>query len=209
MKAAIFGASGRTGGFLLAEAVARGVEIKALVRDPSWLSQNSACETVHGDVLDQRMVDATVSGTDVVLSALGHSDGSTKDLFTTAISNIVRSMGRQGPKRIVVLTNEAVSDKADKLPIVHKAANGMMRVTMAGIFRDTVQEAGLIRESGLDWTMVRAGVLTNGPRTEYSAGPVTSKSRLRVSRADVGNFMIKCAVEGLFVRQTPFICGGP
>uniref|UniRef100_UPI0025EEAC24 NAD(P)H-binding protein n=1 Tax=uncultured Thiodictyon sp. TaxID=1846217 RepID=UPI0025EEAC24 len=60
--------------------------------------------------------------------------------------------------------------------------------------------------STLDWTIVRPGGLTDGPRTgTYSAGVEKSIQARRVSRADVAQFVLQQLTDDRFVRQTPAI----
>ncbi len=73
---------------------------------------------------------------------------------------------------------------------------------------DKTPAAKVIAESGLDWTMVRAPVLTNRPRVRnYKVGPLASDMPLRVSRADVADFMLSCVTNGKFVHERPTVGG--
>jgi uncharacterized protein YbjT (DUF2867 family) len=71
-----------------------------------------------------------------------------------------------------------------------------------------VQEQ-MIRASGLDWTIVRPGILSSGPAT----GRARALSNPRdwaggsVTRADVADFLVREAFERRFVGQTPLLLG--
>ncbi len=81
----------------------------------------------------------------------------------------------------------------------------MMNSNLVG---DSNPAAKVIADSGLDWTLVRAGILTNGPeRGDYKVGPMAGGMPLRVSRADVANFMLSCVTEGRFLNERPVIGG--
>jgi putative NADH-flavin reductase len=82
----------------------------------------------------------------------------------------------------------------------------MLELFRGRMSRDTVEEAKIISNSGLDWTIVRANLLTNGPLTKkYRAGNFDQKAGTRVSRADVADFMISCCTDGKFVRARPLV----
>jgi putative NADH-flavin reductase len=76
------------------------------------------------------------------------------------------------------------------------------------LWRDSRNAAKVVEESGLDWTLVRAPILTDGPKTgKYKVGALKGRISLRVSRADVASFMLSCALDGSHVREKPVIAG--
>ena len=75
MRLAVFGASGRTGRPLVEQALARGHEVRALVRDPAKLPlTHDRLALVRGDVLSAGDVADTVAGCDAVLQCGGDLD---------------------------------------------------------------------------------------------------------------------------------------
>ena len=73
--------------------------------------------------------------------------------------------------------------------------------------RDHREQARLIEESGLAWTIVRGPIVfTDGPHTRRShAGPIGRDSGPRVSRADLADFMLATATDGGFMRMKPLV----
>ncbi len=206
---AVFGATGRTGRLLLAQAVARGLRVTAFARDQSRLRDLAGKVTaVEGGVSDLAAVERAVTGRDAVLSALGHVRGSPSDLLASSVSNVVEAMGKSGVRRLVVLTNTAVEDPSDKPPVIHRILRGTLVLANGEMLKDSLREAEIIARSGLDWTIVRAPLLTDGPLTgRYRVGPLTSGTPLRVSRADVAHFMLSCVTRGDYVGQRPVVSG--
>jgi putative NADH-flavin reductase len=63
----------------------------------------------------------------------------------------------------------------------------------------------VVRASALDWTIVRPGVLTNGPkrgRYRYGARVGHWLWTVRISRADVAAFMLDQLTDRRYVRAT-------
>ena len=60
-------------------------------------------------------------------------------------------------------------------------------------------------QSGLDWTMVRATRLTDGPATgRYRVAPdYPPRGGWKISRADVARFIAGVVTEGGWVRSAP------
>ena len=61
------------------------------------------------------------------------------------------------------------------------------------MFKDKIKQEQAIRDSKLDWTIVRPVNLTNGPLTsDYLTGEIIDlKLSSTVSRANVANLMVK------------------
>ncbi len=209
VKLAILGGTGLTGRLLLALALGRGMEVTALAREPAKLAEfHGSLTTVEGTVTDPAVVEQVVAGTSAVLSVLGRAKGSPEDLLTTSSRNMVAAMRKLGVKRIVILTDTSVEDPMDRPPFVHKILRRVLRSMNSKLVHDSVPAARVIADSGLDWTLVRAPILTNGPRKgNYKVGPLARGVPLRVARADVADFMLACVTEGKFVRERPVIGG--
>ena len=72
MKLIIFGATGRTGLALVSQALDKGHNVTAFVRNPKAMNiQRPDLTVAQGDILDYESVHAAVQGQEVVLSALG------------------------------------------------------------------------------------------------------------------------------------------
>ena len=207
MKLTVFGATGQTGREIISQALAFGHEVTAMARDPTKLADfNSKVRIVQGDSTNPVVVEEVVTGNDAVLSALGHVSGSPPDILTRSASNIIEAMKRQNVRRLIVLANAAARDPNDRPSFYNRFLQFLLTLSRRAMARDTAREAQIVSESGLDWTIVRANLLTNGPQTgRYYTGDFSGKARTRVSRADVAAFMITCVTENKFVRAKPVI----
>ncbi|WP_335984025.1 NAD(P)-dependent oxidoreductase [Streptomyces sp. CA2R106] len=107
----LFGATGMIGSRVLGEALDRGHDVLAVVRDPSKLTRtHAALRIVAGDVLDPASVAGAAGGRDVVVSAVGggHGDGAghraTAEPSARSLVAGLRSLGggNVAPRLIVV-----------------------------------------------------------------------------------------------------------
>ena len=73
MKALVAGATGQTGSHIVGLLLAKGIEVRALVRDLDKATSNlpADAEKVVGDVLDRSSLSAALEDCDVLLSATG------------------------------------------------------------------------------------------------------------------------------------------
>ena len=113
MKLAILGATGSVGHELVAQVLAAGHEVTALVRaQPKPGEIDDRVALVIGDATSADAVKCTVQGRDAVLSALGHAKGAPDDLLAQVSSNLIAAMQADGVSRLVVLSSAAVVDAA-------------------------------------------------------------------------------------------------
>ena len=207
MRVAIFGASGRTGRLLVEQALAAGHEVRVLVRDPSKLPiTHDRLAVVQGDVLDAAKVGETIVGTDAVLSALGHTKTSPRDVQTRGAQNIVAAMQRRGVRRLVSLTGAGVRDPQDEPKLVDRAITFLLEKLQPDVLEDGVRHAEVIKGSGLEWVIVRGPRLTEGPQKgEYRVGMIGKNSGTQISRADLADFMLRQTTDGAHLRRMPVV----
>ncbi|MFE7121073.1 NAD(P)-dependent oxidoreductase [Streptomyces sp. NPDC057654] len=106
-KIALFGANGTIGSRVLREALDRGHQVTAVVRDPAKITETHERLTVTtGDVLDPASVAAVAAGQDVLISAVGGGDGpghlATIEPAARALVGGLRTLGDAAPRLITV-----------------------------------------------------------------------------------------------------------
>lgn len=175
----IFGASGRTGRSVVAQAVQRGDEVVAFVRDASKQWFPDAVDVRQGHPSDPHDVEAALVGADAVVSALGPVAEVTTTEISDATRVIVDAMDRLGPRRLVIAANGKVLDDSD------------VTGAYANVAAEHRRDAAILRESRLDWTVVAAPMLTDDPATGDVAAVVDGKAPGRsITRGDFGGVLL-------------------
>jgi len=207
MKLTILGATGSVGQKLVDQALAANHTVTVLVRNPEKLGAlRSRVTVVQGDVTNADAVKDAIAGNDAVISTLGHSKGSPDDVLTVASSNTIAAMRNAHVKRLVVLANTALPDSDDHPTFGQRIQRRMMGMIIGQINRDHATQAQHIEASGLDWTIVRAATLADGPHTgKYHVGQLDSNAGNRIIRADVADFLLACAINGKYAGAMPVV----
>jgi putative NADH-flavin reductase len=197
MRLAIFGATGRTGRVLVEQALQHGHEVTALTRDPAKIPPRQRLRVVAGDVRDPAAVAETMDRAHAVVSTLGRQRRG-PEICTDGIRTILSTMAARGPRRLIVLTNYGVAESRHRS--LYVTVSWLLE---RAVLLDKEQMESLVRSSDADWTLVRAPVLTNGPRTgRYRAGTDRRFSfTSRASRADIADFMLSELQNDAHLRQ--------
>jgi uncharacterized protein YbjT (DUF2867 family) len=205
----IVGATGGTGRQLVTQALERGYAVTALVRDPSRLQVDHPQLTViQGDVLDGDSVVAAMRGQEAVLSALGHRRYfSPTRILSEGTRNILRAMESHGVPRLVCETSLGIGDSAGRMGLYYTFF--VIPVILPLYFWDKARQERLIAASNVEWVIVRPGVLTNGDkrgRSRHGRHVGNFLWTVRVSRADVADFMLNQLAEDSYLRSAPGVC---
>ncbi|MBA2682346.1 MAG: SDR family oxidoreductase [Ktedonobacteraceae bacterium] len=207
MRLTVFGASGRTGRPLVQQALDAGHDVVAFVRDPAKLPlQHERLTVVQGDVMKLTDVEKAVEGSDTVLSTVGQSKGSPKDLQTVATRNIVAAMEKYGVKRLVSLTGAGVDAPEDQPKLINNIIKFALKTLSGAVLQDALGHVDVIKGSNLDWVIVRGPRLTEGPHTgKYRVGWVGVNTGTSISRADLAGFMLKEVTDNTYLHKLPMV----
>jgi len=203
MNLVVLGATGRTGRLVVEQALAAGHSVTALVRSPEKLTvRNSSLRVVAGKATDAADVARALEGADAVLSTLG-GNGS---VIADSTRAIVEAAHQTGVRRVVVLSSFFVERK--RLGAVPRLLTG---VAMGSVIKDKKAGEELLRQSDLDWTIVYASLLKDGPLSgSVEVLPVGAMRRIsdRISRADVAAWMVQAATNGQLNHRSVGITAG-
>jgi len=216
VKLTIIAASGGIGRQLLAQAQAAGHEVTAVVRDPAKLPPQVRSVAADLSAPDPTALRNAVSGADAVVSGLGprsRSDAGIAARGTRALSEAMRAVGA---RRIVVVSAApagTVASPGRPHPPRHDPGDGflmrslltpLVKLAIGYVYTDLALMEDVLRESDLEWTVVRPPRLTNGrpTRTYRTAYGRNLRRGLFVSRADVAHLMLRLIDQPESIGQT-------
>ena len=219
MRLVIFGPTGGTGRRLLERAIAEGHDVIAFVRDPSRMTaSHQRLDVVAGDAFDPGRVREAVASNEAVISVLGSRQpsnplhprrpGDPDGVASAGSANIIAAMKEHGVRRFVCQTAWGVGESRQDPGF---AGAFFMKVLVPPLLRDEYADKEaqekLVRQSDLEWVIVRPMILTNGPWTnDYRAGlDLKPGRRPYISRADVADFLMRQLTDDTFVRNAPAI----
>lgn len=193
MKLLIIGASRGIGKVLLEEGLNEGHEVTVLARNPEAITtSHPSLKVIKGDVLDAASVSEALKDQEVVCSCIG--TGITfkpVHLFSNGAKNIVDAVQLNDTGKYIAVTGIGAGDSKGHGGFLYDSI--FKPLLLKTIYEDKDREEQLIRESDVNWLIVRPAGLTNGPRTgRYrTLVDLTGITAKRISRRDVADFILK------------------
>ncbi|AZQ14110.1 NAD(P)-dependent oxidoreductase [Halorubrum sp. PV6] len=213
MRIAVFGATGRTGHPLVEQAVERGHEVVAFVRDATGLSStlrnDDRVDIVEGDAYTGEGVERAIAGdgtpVDVVVSVLAQTSDGPDDLLTEAGRHILSAMDQHGVERFVTLVGAGVREESESVSPGGRMMGALLKLLARSVLEDARDQVELLRDSDTRWTAVRGPRLTEDAHTgEFRHGTdLMLGMRDTAGRANVAEFILDCLEDDLYVRGMP------
>lgn len=209
MKIIVFGATGGTGRLIVSQALAKGHSVTAFARNPEGFPTEPHLRVIKGDVFDFAAVVDAIRGHRAVLSALGARTTKKSDVLAQGIPHILAGMHQEYVTRLIVLGAAGLHPDWSKYQNALTAMSLWIarKTVLKHPFIDQAAQESLLAASDVDYTIVRAPRLVDGPFTgKYHVLPDALPSgALRVTRADVADFMVQQLTDPRFHRQGPYI----
>jgi putative NADH-flavin reductase len=208
MRVLIIGASKGIGLETTRQALESGHQVRALARSATGMAlSDPKLEKIRGDALRIEDVESALIGVDVVIQTLGVGLGDLFQpvrLFSDATRVLIAAMRAQGVKRLICVTGFGAGDSRASISPVQSLP---FQIVFGRAYEDKSLQEELIKESGLDWTIARPGVLTGGARTgryRILAEPSQWRNGL-ISRSDVAEFLVRQIEDRTHVRKAPVL----
>lgn len=206
-KILVIGATGGTGRLIVSQAIARGYAITALVRSPDKARDLKGAKLIVGDARDETVLREALKGQDAVISALGTPASPFKEvtLLSTVTRAVVSAMQAEHVSRLICITGIGAGDSAghggflfDKL---------VMPLVLRNVYADKNRQEAIVRQSGLDWALVRPSVLNDKPGrgTIRALADLSGIHGGTISRTDVASFVLDQVQDDTWLHRSPLI----
>lgn len=181
----VVGAAGRLGRAVVRAARGRGLAVREIDRT----------EALRPGLL---------AGADAILCAIGPAPGGPPDGCARGTAALVDAARAAGAHRLVVVTGALIGHPRERLSRMYRMID---RMQAKGALDDRRAQERIVRESGLDWTLVRPPRLTEGaPTGAVVAGEDVFVGALaRVDREDLARFLLDVAADRTRVGRSPTV----
>jgi nucleoside-diphosphate-sugar epimerase len=200
MRIVIFGANGQTGRLSTRRALDAGHTTVAVTRRPDdFPFADPALSVTGADAHDTEAVADIVANADAVLSTLGVPfTREPVNTYSRGTANIVTAMQSAGVTRLVVVSSTGAYPAPGRTgaPLALRLFEPVITKTIGKTVYDDIRlMESVVRDSGLDWTIVRPSGLFDLPdTTEYTAGEVDPVGAF-TSRSDLADYLVALAAR--------------
>jgi len=206
MNVIVFGATGTIGKHVIEQALEQGHNVTAFCRTPEKLSafQHPQLSIALGDVLQPEKVTQAIKGQEAVIVVLGSGKKRTGTIRSQGTKNIIEAMQAHDIKRLICQTTLGAGESRGNLNFFWKYI--MFGWFLKEVFLDHELQEKIVMESNLEWTIVRPGAFSDGAHTgNYRHGFAYNDRnvKLKISRADVADFLLKQMQSTSYLHQTP------
>jgi uncharacterized protein YbjT (DUF2867 family) len=206
-KILVLGATGGTGRLIVAQSLARGYDVTALVRSPGKAKSLPGAKLVVGDAREPKVLREALRGRDAVVSALGTPASPFREvtLLSEVTRTLVGAMRDEGVARLVAVTGIGAGDSRGHGGFAFDRL--ILPLLLRHVYADKDRQEDIVRQSGLDWVLVRPTVLSNKP----GRGAVRALVDLAgfhggsVAREDVSRFVLDQVETDAWIGRTPLI----
>ncbi|QNK02051.1 NAD(P)-dependent oxidoreductase [Dyella telluris] len=172
MKIALFGATGHVGHAILDEALSRGDDVTAIVRDASRLANpDPRVKVVVGDIAEPKTWLDAVRGSDVVVVSISARRDNSNDAIPAKAAAVLEALPQAGVKRLVWVGGAGSLEAAPGVLVVDDPnfpeawkPEALGQAKALDVFRQY--------KGDVEWTFISpAALLEDGPRTgKYRVG---------------------------------------
>ena len=201
MKILVIGATGKTGSAVVDQAVRAGHDVTAFVHHADAYTRTDV-RVAEGDALHPDQVAAAVAGHDAVIDTLGgKTPYQTTTLETDAARILVAAMDQHQVRRLLVVSALGEGDSRANTSFVYEHI--LMPTFLRGVMKDKAGMEATVSSSDLDWTIVRAALLTDdeptGSTRTYDADD--GNTAHKITRADLATFLVTELPRDTFSRK--------
>jgi uncharacterized protein YbjT (DUF2867 family) len=206
-KILVLGATGGTGRSIVTQALARGYDVVALVRSADKASGLKGAKLIVGDARDETALRQALQGRNAVVSALGTPASPFREvtLLSTATRVLVDAMNAEQVSRLVCITGLGAGDSVGHGGFLFDKV--IFPLLLRKVYADKNRQETIVRDSGLDWTLVRPAILNDKP----GRGAIRALTELSsfhggaIAREDVARFVLEQLSADTWLRRSPLI----
>jgi len=203
----VFGATGRTGKYIVQYALEAGHRVTAFVHANRHDLEHANLTVLEGDVNDKETVLKAIEGKNTVISALGAKsiEGDAVNLMSDAMKIFVEGMKKYNAKRVLAIGGLGVLQYDETTQLIDRPDYSALYKNV-GEGHNKVYK--VLRETNLDWTFVCCPDIIDNPRTGnyHVKKDYPAEGLPKINTGDIADFIIKEIEENKFLQTRVGIC---
>jgi len=204
MKLFVLGATGKTGGVLVAQAVAHGHSVTTFGRSPFAGADKAKVLSISGNPMNEAELADALPGHDAVLSVLGTRGLGATTVLVESSRATIAAMRKAGVRRLVILSSALLDSH---IGLVNRIVS---RTILRHFSSDQRAMEKLVTASDLDWTVLRPARMTgsepDGQSTSTLDDPPDSNG-MQITKEEVARVMLDTVENQRHLRELVHVRG--
>lgn len=182
-----------------------------LTRDATRVTtKHPRLHVMEGQVVHRSIVRQVIEGQDVVIQTLGiggKGDGRPTTFVSEANRLIMEEMGKAGISRYIAISVIGAGDSLHFMPwIYRKAVMPLFMGWFQAIIDDKNRMEAMIRQSNLDWTIVRCTTIRDAQAKGQVKASFDGKGlKFSITAPDMASFFVEQISSREFMRKSSII----
>ncbi len=207
MKVLIFGATGGIGKHAVTHAKQKGYDVTVFARNAAKIKAEGIT-VIEGRIDDYDEVSKALRGMDAVIWCVGIPMTRKYEKMASFEGHqvLLRAMKDQGVRRLIDWGTPSVPFEKDEKSLITVVPGILAGLFMPMPKREMVAIGNLLKDSELDWTLVRFMAPKDSDyKGQVKVGFGDVKMSFAISREDIAAFMIQQVESTKYVRSMPII----
>jgi putative NADH-flavin reductase len=207
MKLLVIGATRGIGRRLVELALEGSHTVTALVRNPGRLPvSHDRLRVIKGDIRDREAANRAVEDQDAVCITIGiNPTRKPVSVFSEGTKTVIEALTHLAVNQLICVTGIGAGNSKNHGGFFYDRI--FSPLLLKTIYEDKDRQEALVRNSNLEWVIVRPGFLTNGPLTGTYRVLVDLEGVVarKISRADVAHFILSEIKDKAYLSKTPLL----
>jgi putative NADH-flavin reductase len=207
MKLLVIGATRGIGRRLVEMALNEDHTVTALARNPERQTvSHDRLNVINGDIRDRDAVGRAVENQNAVCITIGiNPTRKPVTVFSEGTKTVIEAMADSAVNHLICITGIGTGDSKNHGGFFYDRI--FKPLLLKTIYEDKDRQEVLVRNSNLEWVIVRPGFLTNGPLTGTYRVLLDLKGVRagKISRADVAHFILSEIKTKAYRSKTPLL----
>ena len=206
MRLFVLGATGKTGGALVAQAVARGHSVTTFGRSLFTGSLSGEVLSIVGDPMSRAELSDALPGHDAVLSVLGTRGLGATSVLEDSSRATIAAMRKVEVKRLVILSSALLDSH---IGFINRIVS---RTLLRHFSSDQRAMEKLVTASDLDWTVLRPPRMTGSAPDEQSTSTLDDPpdaTGMLITKEEVARVMLDTVENRRHIRELVHVRGAP
>ena len=204
MRLFVLGATGKTGGALVAQAVARGHIVTTFGRSSFAGDDRAKVLSISGNPMSEMDLADALPGHDAVLSVLGTRGLGATSVLVDSSRATIAAMRKAGVRRLVILSSALLDSH---IGLVNRIVG---RTLLRHFSSDQLAMEKLVTASDLDWTVLRPARMTasapDGRSTSILGEPPDSAG-MQITKEEVARVMLDTVENRRHIKKLVHVRG--